>query len=150
MANIKKRILKISLWTSAVAVVLFATLVIHIAMVIPPTKPVNDTRSRQLSRIDFKQDLSNDEVDKIKGFIGAMEGVEGVHYNPESRILVYIHSTEKVNPNNVYQKVVGIGNYNASRYVVEKEDIKGGCTAGMDKEKSVTVKMAQVVSNIIH
>jgi hypothetical protein len=150
MANIKKRVLNITLWTSAVAIVLFATLVIHIAMVIPPTKQVNDTRNRQLSRIDFKQDLSPTQADKIKGFIGAMEGVEGVHYNPESKILVYIHSTEKVNPNTVYNKVVKMNNYKAERYVVKAAEIKGGCTAGMGKEKSLTVKMAQVVSNIIH
>lgn len=146
----KKRILKISIWTASIAILLFATLVIHIALVLPPTKQTNDTRQRQLSRIDFKQELSDAEAEKIKGTIGAMEGVQGVHYNPESKILVYIHSTEKVNPNTVYSNVVKANNYKAERYIIAANEVKGGCTAGMGKERSLTVKLAQVVSDIIH
>lgn len=141
----KRKFLKFTIWTFSIVVLLFAALVIHIAMVSPQT--TNDSRLRQLSRIDFKQEVSAEEAEEIKGFVGAMEGVEGAHFNLQNGAFVYIYNTDKQDAETVYKKLMAKSNYKAERYIVDEKTGQGGCPMHVE-ESSFTGKLTAFVTQI--
>lgn len=146
----KKTLVKIALGVLSVVGVLAITLVVHIYIVTrKPATVKNDMRVRQLSRIDFKQDITQPEADKIRGFVGGLEGVESTHFNVEDDVLVYTYAVGSQNSDDVYKKVVALGNYKADKYVVSAEAANTGCPIGADK-KSPTGKFTAFVTNLFN
>lgn len=144
----KKNLLRIALGTLVTVLLLFVVLVVHIYMVTPKSTK-NDNRQRQLSRIDFKQDIDAAEAEKIKAFVGSMNGVEGSHFNVEADVLVYTYASGTQNSTDVFNAVVKMGNYKAQRYVVSQEQSKNGCPVSTDK-KSFSYRLTTIVNNIFN
>lgn len=129
--NKKRRVIQVSAAFLSVVFLLFAALVIHVGMVSVVRK--NDQRIRQLSRIDFKQDINNEEASQIKGFVAGMNGVCGVNFNVDADILTYMYDPAVQSSGNVYTQLVAHGNYEAVKYTVNADDLAKGCPAFAEK-----------------
>lgn len=123
-------------------IVLFGTLVLHIAMV-TKTK-TNDNRNRQLSRIDFVTDINAQDAAKLKYLVLSLPGVDGAFVNEQGNILVFSHNPEIQNANIVTAALTKVTGLEAKRYTVNENDLKNGCPAGY--EKSTISKVALAVA----
>jgi len=141
----KGKFLKIFIWTGSSFLVLSAILVFHVYMVTHINKN-QDERIRQLSRIDFKQNIEAEEANKIRVFVNGLPGVENSYFNLDNDVLVYSYLVGKQNSFNVYNKLVAFGNYKAIRYVVNETNAKTGCPIGTDKT-SMSYKLSAYISN---
>lgn len=140
----KRRILKIAIWTASVFVVLVAVLVVHIVMVTGHKR--NDQRMRQLSRIDFKEQIDSAEAVKITGFVASLEGVNDIQFN--NNILVYTYTVGTQTSEGVYEKLIKHGHYNASRYVVDQSKAATGCP--VIEEGSLSHRFSSLVTGIFN
>jgi hypothetical protein len=142
-----KKILKITVISLSVAVVLFVALIVHLAMVIND-KPV-EPDDRQLSRIDFMQKVDSAEAGKIRSFVAHLDGVESTFFNVKDGILVYTYSLQKQSSQGVYDQLMQSGNYKAKRFVVSEDQAATGCPA-MGGNKSFIYNMAYAVKKLIN
>jgi hypothetical protein len=140
----KGKFLKLLIWSGSAFLVFIAVLVTHIYLVTRISKN-QDERVRQLSRIDFKQNIDTQEADKIRAFVNGLSGVENSYFNLDNDILVYSYLVEKQNSFNVYNKLIAFGNYKAVRYVVNETNAQSGCPIGTDKT-SISYKIAAYIS----
>ncbi len=134
----RKRILTILAISSSLFVVLFAVLVIHIAMI--KKSKTNDNRNRQLSRIDFIDNLNHNNSQKIKQMVLSLPGVDGAFVNEQNNILVYSHNPEVLSANVITNAITKHTGLKAKRYTVTAADLQNGCPAGY--EKNLVSKMA--------
>ncbi len=141
----RTKLKKTIIWLGAITVSLFIVLIIHIAMVTDHKN--NDSRARQLSRIDFKQKIDAKEANNIRAFVAKMPGVESTYFNVENGILIYTYQVEKQNSQNVYEQLMSSGKYKAERYVVSKEEAQSGCPVSPN---SITYKVTAYLANIIN
>ncbi len=112
-------------WFSAMIAAFFMSLVGHIYLT---TKPNYDGHANlQLSRIDFITPLDSATANKIKGLVGSLPGVKSTYFNIPTGALVYTFNPETQTSAHVYSLVMAAGNYRAEKYVVSKNDLKGGC-----------------------
>jgi hypothetical protein len=143
----KRKIIKITLISLSVFFVLFAVLIVHIAMVTKYKAVEPD--GRQLSRIDFTEKVDSTEANKIKSFVGHLDGVESTYFNIPDGIFVYTYSLNKQNSLGVYNKLMSYGKYKAHRYVVDAADATKGCPA-MGGNKSFILSLAMYVGKLIN
>jgi hypothetical protein len=141
------KIIAISIFS--VVVLFLATLAIHIYMVTPAKTVKSDNRVRQLSRIDFTQDIDSAEAEKIRGFVAGLDGIESTYFNVPDDVLVYTYTVGKQNSENVFNKVMAFGNYNAQRYIVAAAQANNGCPVGAE-EKSFTGKFTSYLSHMFN
>lgn len=126
----KRRILvKLLIGLASTVVILLVVLIAHIYSA---TNKKSETML-QLSRIDFKEPISQTESIKIKSFVAHLDGVEAVLFNTDNGTLVYTYTISKQNSKNVYDQLMKFGNYKAERYMVSAETAQNGCPAGMDQ-----------------
>lgn len=142
----KKIITKIAIWSTAVIAVLVSILIVHIYLVTQKS-PNLEANNRQLSRIDFKQDIDTVEAEKIKGFVKSLSGVDGVYFNIKDEILVYTYEVGKQNSAFVFNKLIAFGKYKAVKYEVTKEQAENGCPIGKEKS-SLIYKITSLISKI--
>lgn len=141
----KGKFFKLFIWSASTISVLTAVLVFHIYLVTRVNKN-QDERVRQLSRIDFKQNIEAEEASKIRAFVNGLEGVENSYFNLDNDVLVYSYLVGKQNSNNVYNKLVAFGKYKAEKYIVDETNSKTGCPIGTDKT-SISYKLSAYISN---
>lgn len=127
---------------SGLFLALFATLVIHIALV--TKNKTNDSRNRQLSRIDFVNDITAKDAAHIKQLVLSLPGVDGAFVNEQSNILVFSHHPDQQNANIITAALTKVTGLQAKRYTVNENDLKNGCPAGY--EKSTISKLALAVA----
>ncbi|MBS1687654.1 MAG: hypothetical protein JSS96_02935 [Bacteroidetes bacterium] len=116
---------KILLTTGSVFVLLAGILCIHIYMVTRPKAPYAHTRA--MARIDFKQDISTDDANKITAWMYQQKGVDHVLYNPASKILVFTFAPLSTTADQIVNNMRSSLNYNAVRFVPTEKDLKSGC-----------------------
>jgi len=122
----KKRLLKkILLTTGSVFLLLVVVLCIHIYMVTRPKAP--DAHTRAMARIDFKQDISKEDANKITTWMYQQKGVDHVVYNPVSKILVFTFAPVNTTADQIVNNMRSSLNYNAVRFVPSEKDLKSGC-----------------------
>jgi hypothetical protein len=141
----KRKIIKITLISLSVVVLLFAVLIVHIALVM---KPKNVENNIQLSRIDFKQPVDSAEAVKMVSFVRHLDGVDNAVFNPKSGILICGFYNQKQNAQNVYDKLMAYGHYKAERFMVGAADEIKGCPA-MGADKSFIYTMASSLADLI-
>lgn len=103
----------------------------------------------QLSRIDFKQTIDSAEANKIRSFVGHLEGIESTYFNVKDGILVYTYAVGKQTSINVYNQLINYGHYNAERYIVDASALKTGCPMMADK-KSFTYQISYYISKLFN
>ena len=142
----KLSIKKIVIYFFSILLLLFGVLVIHIYLV---TKPCNNHEvMRQLSRIDFKQEIDSTEANKIRSFVGHLDGVQSTHFNVPDHVLVYTYVVGKQTSLNVYNQLMDFGHYKAERYIVDAATAKTGCPA-MDNN-SFSYRLSSYVSKLFN
>jgi signal transduction histidine kinase len=127
----KKRVIQITAGIFGVTLILFVTLVIHVGMASVVKK--NDKRIRQLSRIDFSQNVSHQQASDIKNYVMSLHGVCGANFNENTRILTYMYDPVLLNSSEVYNGLMAHGNYKAEKYTVTANDLGKGCPAFAEK-----------------
>jgi|GEM_PF-528642 len=131
-----KKLKKYVLIFSAVIMILFAVLMVHIYMV---TKPVNyDNNNLQLARVDFKQTIDSSEAAKIRHFVASLPGVQNTMFNLQDGILVYGFLLGKQTSDNVFQQLMYQGHYKAEKFVPDEDMKTNSCPmAGKDRSSFV-------------
>lgn len=131
----KKKLIKIAAWSFSILFVLFVVLAVHIYSV---TKPVHyDNNDLQLARIDFKQDVDSAQAAEIRHFVAGLPGIINVMYNSHDRTLVYGFTQNQQSSENVYNKLMSFGHYNAQRFIPSSAQLASGCPMGKDKNSFV-------------
>ncbi len=125
-------------------VVLFGVLCVHLYAIAKKSHE-NPNNKIQLSRIDFKEHVDSSAAMKIKNYVGTLDGVQGTHFNIDHGTLVYGYILGTQTPENVYEKVMTFSKkkYKAERNIVSVDQLKKGCTAGMDN--SVTIQFSNLL-----
>ncbi len=100
-------------------------LCVHIYIVTRPKAP--DTHTIVMARIDIKQDIHEDEAQKITAWLYRQNGVDHVLCNPESDIVVFTFYPIKTSADTIVHQFKSNFNYDAARYVPSADELKGGC-----------------------
>ena len=132
----KNKFKKYVLISASVIAVLFAVLLVHIYMV---TKPVKyDNNDLQLSRIDFKEKIDSSKANEIRHFVASLPGVQNTMFNFKDNILVYGYLNGQQTSANVFNKLMGHGQYKAEKFTVSDDMKSQGCPmAGKDRSSLV-------------
>lgn len=122
-----KKVIVISL---SIVALLGVTLAVHIYMV-TKHKPVADASTLALARIDFKQELSEADVNKITGWLSQQTGVTHVMCNEASGTAIFSFYPVKANADMIVNNLKSSLHYsNADRFMPTAESMKSGCPAG--------------------
>jgi len=125
---------------------LFAVLVVHIALVTKNTK--YDHPSIQLARIDFKEPIDSLKAKQINRDIKAIAGVGNTHFNTKAGILIYSMDVNKNSNDKVFKELMSKTTYKAKPFVVTEAMAANGCPV-MDKT-TFTYKFSNVINKIIN
>lgn len=145
--TIKKGIKYTAISLLSLGFLLFATLIVHIAVMVKGKKPLASEHT-QLARIDFSRTADPAAIADIEQSIGALPGVQSTYYNPDTRILVYAYNNKLQDAAQVYQSQVSSRNIDALKYTVSAADAAKGCPAM--NNNSFYGKLTKVVSSIVN
>ncbi|ACU62535.1 hypothetical protein [Chitinophaga pinensis] len=140
---ITKKLKQILLWAGGISVCLIVVLAVHIYMVTRPKPPGANTRI--MARIDIRQDISQQDADKISAWLYQQKGVDRVMVNPATAIVVFTFFPVKTNAGNIVSDFQTTFHYPAQRYVPSEEEMKSGCPA---MAQSFTAKLSGVFKHI--
>lgn len=126
--TIKKGIKYTAISVFSLGFLLFATLIVHIAVMVKGNKPLASEHT-QLARIDFPQNTDPSVMTKVEQSIKSLDGVQSTYYNPATQILVYAYNNKVQNAENIYQSQIVARNINALKYTVSAADAAKGCPA---------------------
>lgn len=144
--QMKKRTwLKIGIAAMSLTLTLLIVLIAHIYLVTHKNK--NDQRQRQLSRIDFKQPINQTEADKIRSFVAGLEGVDATFFNIQQGTLVYTYAVGKQSSENVFNKLIQFGHYQAQRYMVTPDAASNGCPV-IGNDASFKSRVTRFIANL--
>ncbi|MDB5276098.1 MAG: hypothetical protein JWR61_1053 [Ferruginibacter sp.] len=121
----KPLIKKILLGTLSIFLVLVLVLGVHIYIVTRPKAP--DEHTKIMARIDFKENISKEQADKIAGWMNVQNGIDHVFINPATRILVFTFYPVKTSATQIEHDFKNNFNLAASRYMPSEEEMKNGC-----------------------
>ncbi len=130
MEKRKVSLKKVAVVTGAISVLLVAILIAHIYAV---TRPKSDNQNRRvMARIDFKEDISADDANKIATWLYKQKGVDHVLCNPDSDIAVFTFSSAANNADYIVDQFVSVTGYKAARFMPDKEAMMSGCPVMAD------------------
>ncbi|WP_222165243.1 hypothetical protein [Edaphocola aurantiacus] len=145
--TIKKGIKYTAISLFSLGFLLFATLIVHIAVMVKGKKPLASEHT-QLARIDFSAAADPRTITEIEQSIGTLPGVQSTYYNPATHTLVYAFNNKLQNAAEVYQSQVTSRNIDALKYTVSAADAAKGCPA-MDNN-SFYGRLTKTVSSIVN
>ncbi|MEO8821386.1 MAG: hypothetical protein ABI267_05910 [Ginsengibacter sp.] len=122
--------------------ILTVVLVIHIYWVTRP-KPISPN-TIVMARIDIKNDLGQQDANKIQTWLYQQKGVNHVMVNPATRIAIFTFYPAKVSGDQIVHNFQASFNYDAKRFVPTQEEIDNGCPA---LPATVTKKIASFVKH---
>ena len=145
--TIKKGIKYTAIGVFSLAFLLFATLIVHIAVMVKGKKPLASEHT-QLARIDFSTAADPETITEIEQSIGALPGVQSTYYNPATHTLVYAYNNKLQNAADVYQSQIRSRKVDALKYTVSAADATKGCPAMNDN--SFYGRLTKTVSSIVN
>jgi len=74
----------------------------------------------QISRIDFKEPLDSLKMKEIHRNLKTIPGFISDSYNLEKGVLVYFHDNSIADSKTIYNALIRLGKYNATRFVLPK------------------------------
>jgi len=123
----KKIILRLGIGLFAVITILSTVLFLHIYDL--THKPKSDYEARAIGRIDFKQELSENEFLDIRNQIVTVKGIENANYITSSKMLVYTYNSNKISNQTIYQIVKTYSAHQSELYVPTENETSMGCPA---------------------
>lgn len=145
--SIRKKIKIAALTVSGIALLLFAVLIVHIAVMVKGRSPLSQP-TVQMARIDFKQNLEPARAVSIENRIRSLKGVKATYFNPGSHIMIYTFDNRQNNAEHIYREAVKPSGIVAVRYVPSSKELASGCPA-MDGN-SFYGKLTDIVASIIN
>lgn len=121
----KKLLKKILIAAGSVFLLLSVVLVIHIYQVTRPK--VLDANAIAMARIDFKQDISQEDAAIITTWFNKQTGVQRFTCNTQNRNAVFTFFPAKMDASKTVETFVKELHYNAVRYMPSKDDMMKGC-----------------------
>jgi len=109
---------KIGLTLLGIFLILTVILVVHIATAEPV---VIDNATMQVSRIDFTEPLTEDEVKEVKRGIKSIPGVKTEKINAEKGVLVFFHDNRVANAQQIHEQFKNLVSVESKLYVVSKD-----------------------------
>lgn len=138
-----KRITKILLACAGVVVVLTVALVIHIAVV---SRPKADDTTVALARIDFKQNISQQDADRITSWLSQQPGVDHVLCNASTETAVFSFYPVKASADRIAADLRAQLHYNGVRYVPDQKALTSGCPVS---NHSLSYKIYSLIRHIL-
>ena len=125
---------------------LVVVLVVHIAT----AKPVEyDNATLQISRIDFNRPIDSIMAKQINRDMKTIPGVKNPSVFADKKVVVYYHDMRIVNSEQVYNKLMAKGPYNAKRYVVPAAIASKAVCPVMDQD-SFSFKFSRGIQRIFN
>ena len=126
---------KILIWGTSVTMFLAIVLAIHIYIV---TRPKTDAYTRVMARIDIKQQINQDDANKIATWLYQQQGIDHVLINPKTDIVIFTFSPLKTTANEVVSNFKSNLNYKAERFMPTQDELANSCPVATT---SVTYKV---------
>lgn len=145
--KIRKKIKWFLLGTLGLAILLFLTLFIHIAVMVYHKGPL-PFEHIQMARADFLAPLDKANVAQIKSRLEGQKGVKSTFFSPKDRDVVYTFDNRQNNAANIYHAAIQGAAVPSKPYVVTAADLATGCPA-MDNS-SFYGKLTAAVSRIVN
>jgi hypothetical protein len=120
----RQSIIKAIAGGAAICAVLAVVLCVHIYMV---TTPKADEHTIAMARIDFKQDINQEDADKITAWLYQQKGVDHVFINTKTETAVFTFYPVKVSADQIAQDLRSTFHYKAERFMPSAKDLKSGC-----------------------
>lgn len=145
----KRKIIKWSLITASVAVILFLALGIHLYYVTDNFyQNQRNTPQLQLGRIDFKQPIDSIQAADLQTKLKQVPGVQKTYFNIQDRILVYSFYNTEQSAEKIFITFSAVNTVPAERYIVAEADKMKGCPAMGDKTQSGLLLVYQKLFSI--
>jgi hypothetical protein len=139
----KKLLKKILIGAGSTLLLLTLTLIVHIYLVTRPQAPTAKTRA--MARIDFKQDINDQDARKITDWLYQQPGVDHVMVNPKTEIGIFTFYPLKADASQIVNKLTASLNYRAQRYIPTEEEMQSGCPVS---STSTTYKLYHYIRQI--
>ncbi|QHS63788.1 hypothetical protein [Chitinophaga agri] len=122
-----RKLKQILLWGGGISCCLIVMLAVHIYMVTRPKPPGANTRI--MARIDIREDITQQDADKISGWLYKQEGVDRVMINPVTNIVVFTYFPVKTDATRIVTSFQAAFPYSSKRYMPSREEMQQGCPA---------------------
>ena len=130
-----KAIKKILIWSASITLFLIVVLAVHIYIV---TRPKVNPYTKEMARIDIKQDINQNDANKIATWLYQQKGIDHVLVNPQTDIVVFTFYPYKTTANQITSNFKSNFNYKAERFIPTQDELMSSCpVAG----SSVTYKV---------
>lgn len=129
------------------AFLLFATLLIHIAIMVKG-RPAPANATIQMARADFREPVDSLSAVRIQDKIKSLRGVESTWFNQKNYIVVYTYDNKVNTAQHIYDAAIKDAGFKSVRYTVSKSDLAKGCP--VMNNHSFYGKLTEAVSNIIN
>ena len=139
----KKKIKKILLYSFATFLFLVVVLAVHIYLVY---RPAPDKNTRVMARIDIKQQIDQDEANKIAAWMYHQKGIDHVLVNPKTNIVIFTFYPVKTSGNQIVNNFKASFPLKAERFMPTAENLKNSCPMAAS---SYTYKIYKLISKII-
>jgi hypothetical protein len=140
-SNSKK--IKSYLYSLGTFLFLCVVLAVHIYVVY---RPAPDATTRVMARIDIKQPINQDDVNKISVWLAHQKGVDHYLVNPQTRIVIFTFFPIKTTGDQIAGNFKASLPYKAERVMPSAENLKSSCPVAMT---SFSYKVYKLISNII-
>lgn len=139
----KQSIIKAIGGSAGVITLIIMVLCVHIYMV---TKPKADDHTIAMARIDFKQDINQNDADKVSAWLYQQKGVDHVFINTQTETAVFTFYPIKISADRIAQDLRSTLHYKAERFMPSAKDLKSGCPVSSG---SISSKIYNSIKNIL-
>lgn len=133
--------------TIGVVFLLFATLIVHIAIMVHNRGPLAFA-TIQMGRSDFQAPVDSTQAQQIQKHILAMKGVKSTYFNMKDGIVIYTFDNRANTAQQIYDKAIRTSGIPSLRYTVSEKDMAKGCP--VMNSNSFYGKLTAVVSKIVN
>lgn len=135
---------KLSTWLKLAGASILSLLIVLIVHIYTVTNGKNvDQRVRQLSRIDFIQDVDSTFANSFKNKVLSIEGVDAGYFNVNDKTFIYSYDPSVQNADRIFVELMKGSDYKATRYRTNEKLLASGCPV-IDKS-SITYKLASLI-----
>jgi hypothetical protein len=107
--------------------ILAIVLTVHIYLVTRP-QTINPDKM-VMARIDIKNDINQQEANKIQSWLYTQKGVHNALVNKDSKIAIFTFFPAKVSGDQIVSNFKTAFNYDAKRYIPSQEELANSCPA---------------------
>ncbi|HEY8928211.1 MAG TPA: hypothetical protein VIM55_03410 [Mucilaginibacter sp.] len=119
-----KTLKKVLLYSLGTLLLLLAVLAAHIYYVY---RPKADASTKVMARMDIKQQLTQEDVNKITAWMYHQKGIDHVLVSPESNIVIFTFYPVKTTGDQIVKDFKANFSFPAERFKPTAENLKSSC-----------------------